>query len=331
MLTLKCDIAIKRKGKKNIVRFCYAENITVRTSRDNLTDTAEITAVSYTFWQGRPLYHYIASGDSICIKLGYAEMGNIETVFNGYLKSVETSTKTIIKCENAMRMFKSIQVKAEVIKDFDLKKWVGQYTDVEVVQPTETNFGTISIGKQSLAEALDKIMREFGYLKCYFDDNKLTFVINEEWTDKRRIHVFDPTRNIVNENTTYSRAEDVKIAVKGVHINKDGTKIDYTYPEDSKDHEVRTVLFPYATDIIALKEAARNQQREWTVDRIKGSIKAFGVPFVRKNDIVEIHHPLKKEIDGKRFLVTGVNYEFSEAGYRQDISLGYQIKTTQQQ
>ena len=24
MLTLKCDIAIKRKGKKNIVRFCYA-------------------------------------------------------------------------------------------------------------------------------------------------------------------------------------------------------------------------------------------------------------------------------------------------------------------
>ena len=326
MLTLKCDIAIKRKSNGNIVRFSYANSINVKTSRDNLTDTAEIKVPRKMFWRGKPLYDFIAPGDSVCIKLGYAEMGNIETVFNGYLKSVETSTETTIKCENAMRLLKTIEVKAEIIKNFDLRAWVGKYTDMEVVQPDNTDFGTVTVQKQSLAQALDKIMKDFPYLKCYFDDHKLTFVINDKGGNQNRTHIFDPTRNMISDEITYTRAEDVKIAVKAVHINKDGTKLEYTHPKDTTDCEVRTWLCPSATNIDELKAMAINKQQEWVMDKVEGNITAFGLPFVRKNDIVKMCNPLKKEIDGKRFLVSGVDYNFTQQGYRQIITLGYQLK-----
>lgn len=71
---------------------------------------------------------------------------------------------------------------------------------------------------------------------------------------------------------------------------------------------------------------AINKQQEWVMDKIEGNITAFGLPFVRKNDIVKFCHPLKKEIDGKRFLVSGVDYNFTQQGYRQVITLGYQLK-----
>jgi hypothetical protein len=59
---------------------------------------------------------------------------------------------------------------------------------------------------------------------------------------------------------------------------------------------------------------------------MEGSITAFGIPLVRKGDMVQLRDSDRKERDGKKFVVDGVDYQFGTSGYRQVINLGYEIK-----
>ena len=128
MLSLKCDIEIKCKDSKKTITFDYCNDILIKTSCKNLTDTAVLKVPRKMQWQGKALTDFVNVDDAIIIKLGYAEMGNMEMVFKGYIKSVENTIKEIvIYCENEMRLFKSINVDAEIIEHFDFKKWMKKY------------------------------------------------------------------------------------------------------------------------------------------------------------------------------------------------------------
>ena len=131
MLTLKCDIEIRSKSTKKIVRFSYANSIEVKTSRLNLTDTATVKVPRKMNWRGKPLTEFVRRDDEITIRAGYAEHG-LETLFHGYVKDVENGTPVVISCENEMRLLKGITVEPEVIQNFDIRAFVKRYAQLYI-------------------------------------------------------------------------------------------------------------------------------------------------------------------------------------------------------
>ena len=77
-----------------------------------------------------------------------------------------------------------------------------------------------------------------------------------------------------------------------------------------------------------LRAYAEDRYREFCTNRISGSFKAFGEPFVQKGDCVKLtgYDDLRPEVNDKVFIVDAVEYTFNGEGYRQNITLGYQIE-----
>ncbi len=327
MLTLQCEIRIHNIDSEKTVRFNYANSIVVKTSCKNLTDTATVKVPKKMSWNGKPLTDYVKRNDEISIRVGYKEYG-LETVFKGYVSRVENSTPIVIECENEMRLFKTITVKAEIIKNFNIKNFIQKYApNVEVVGP-DIDFGTVTIEEQNLSQALDKLMSSFSWFKGFFRDGKFIAVIDLAAIADSKTFTFDPERNMISDQLKYTLSEDVKIAVKAVHINRDNTKIEVVFPEEAKsdnNYEQRQFFFPEYDSEHQLKEAAENTQKSFVCDKMEGNITAFGIPFVKKCDIVLLKDKQRKERDGKRFWVNAVDYSFGTGGYRQTITLGDQL------
>ncbi|HPY81601.1 MAG TPA: hypothetical protein PK548_07175 [Bacteroidales bacterium] len=329
MLTLQCEIKIKSKSTNKIVLFDYVNSIEVKTSCKNLTDTAVVKIPRKMSWKGKEIYNYLRRDDAITIRIGYKEHG-LETVFKGYIKSVENGTPIVINCENEMRLFKTITVKPEKIKNFNIKSFLKKYVpNIEVVCPNSIDFGTVVIQEQSLAQCLDKLMSTFTWFKGFFRDGKFVAIIDTASLRDNKTITFDPERNLISDTLKYELAEDVKIAIKAVSILKDNTKLECIVPSDAKDgkdYEQRQFYFPGYTDAGKLKEAAGKKLKEFVSDKMTGSITGFGVPFVQKNDVVRLKDSRRAERDGKFFWVESVDYTFNTSGYRQKITLGYELK-----
>lgn len=117
MLTLQCEIKIHNIDSGKTISFNYANSIVVKTSCRNLTDTATVKVPRKMSWRGKKLTDFVRRNDEIDISIGYEEYG-LETVFKGYVSRVENGTPIVIECENEMRLFKTITVKAEIIPNF---------------------------------------------------------------------------------------------------------------------------------------------------------------------------------------------------------------------
>lgn len=327
MLTLQCEIRIHNIDSGKTVSFNYANSIVVKTSCRNLTDTAMVKVPRKMSWRGKRLTEFVRRNDEISISIGYKEYG-LETVFKGYVSRVENGTPIVIECENEMRLFKTITVKAEVIPNFNIKNFIRKYApNVEVIGP-DIDFGTVTMQEQNLSQALDKLTSSFSWFKGFFRDGKFIAVTDLSAIAGNKTYTFDPERNMIGDSLKYTMAEDVKIAVKAVHINRDNTKIEVTVPEEAKtdsDYEQRQFFFPEYDTELSLREAAEKTQKAFVCDKMEGNITAFGIPFVRKCDIVRLKDSQRQERDGKRFWVNAVDYSFGTGGYRQTITLGDQL------
>lgn len=327
MLTLKCHIEIKSKVTNKTVTFDYVNGIEVKTSCHNLTDTATVTVPRKMSWQGKPLTDFVRRNDEITIQAGYEEF-DMETLFKGYVNSVENSTPLKIECENDMRLFKTTEVKAEVIPNFDIKAFLKRYApSVKVECPDEIDFGTVTVQAGTLSGFLDKLKSTFTWFNSYFQDGTYYALISKEKLKDYKTITFDPMRNQIKDSLKYTLAENVKIAVKATHINGDNTKIEVTVPKDTEGCNTQHFLFPECETEAALKEAAENKLKELKCDKMDGTIEAFGVPFVRKGDVVRLKDAERPERDGRRFWVTAVEYKFNTSGYRQTITLGDELKS----
>ncbi len=332
MLNLICKIEIYCKN--GIISFDYANSIEVKTSMKNLTDTATVKVPRKMNWKGKPLADFISTGDRITVQIGYREH-ELQTVFNGYLKSIENSMLLVLSCENEMYRLKTINVPAQQIEQFDLKAFFEKYAPGITCETTgEVSFGSMNIEKEmTMVQALDAVMQEYSYVKGYFRDKVFYAVLNTLPHAGTKPIVFDPTRNMISQSLKYERAEDVKICVKAVSILKNNDKLEAYAPEEAMDgktvkegYEQRQLFCPQCKTQKEVQEFAEKMSKEWVTDKMSGNFKAFGVPYVRKGDIVEIRDQDRPELKDKCFVVEAVDYSFGEGGYRQTVTLGDQLK-----
>jgi len=338
MLNLICKIEITGKGNKKI-SFDYCNQIEIKTSCKNLTDTAVVKVPRKMAWKAKPLSDFIEAGNEISISIGYEEYG-LETLFKGYIKTIENNTPIVITCENEMYKFKKITVPAEKIDKFNLKNYIEKYGEgVNVDIAENLSSGAMDIAEEmSLSEALDKIMQTYPYVLGYFQDGTFKAVLStERWAKAPKPIVFDPTRNMVSDSLKYTIADDVKICMKAVSIQRDNKQLVAYAPakafngEGNKKTpkngwEQRQEFCPQCGTQKEVQDYADKRAAELITDKMEGSITAFGVPLVRKGDMVQLRDTDRKERDGKKFVVDAINYSFGTGGYRQSITLGYEIK-----
>lgn len=340
MLTLECKIQICSKDTQKKVYFNYVNSIVVTTSCGNLSDTAVVKIPRKISWQGKSITDFINRDDSISIQMGYSEYG-LKTVFEGYIKTIENGTPITITCENDMRLFKTINVESKQYKNFNIKDFIQTYAQgVEVEVPGELRFGTVNVQEMTLAQALDKLKGAFPWLRCFFYGHKFIVVSNVAARQDYNKITLSPDRNIISDDLKYSVKEDLKIAVVGKVITKDNKKIEVIVPDEAIEtktsgktvtKKVRTswskheCLCPGATTEKEVRKQATDMLNELVQDKMTGSITTFGVPYIQKCDIVTLKDEYRKERNGKRFYVDGVVYTFSTTGYRQKITLGYEL------
>lgn len=323
MFVLECSIEILHGGKTQ-VRFDYCNEIEVQTSCSNLTDTAVVKVPRKMRWKGRPITDYVSRNDRISIRMGYRGHG-IEKVFEGYVNSVENSTDIVIRCENSMRLFKTIDVKAEVIPHFDIVSFLKRYApEIEVVCPDSVNFGEVVVKEGTLAGFLDGLKSTFPWFHGFFIGNTLHVMFR--YAAIGREVAFDPERNQISDSLKYILAEDEKVAVKAVRILDDNSRIEVIVPSEADDnYSRRTIYSTSAGNVAELKQEAEKFLSGISGDRMEGNITAFGIPYVRKGDVVRLRDRIRTERNGKRFFAEGVKYTFGRNGYRQTITLGTQL------
>jgi hypothetical protein len=321
-------------GKDNKkISFDYANQVEIKTSRKNLTDTATVKTPKKMCWKGKPLTDYIVRGDEIIMECGYEGKG-LARLFKGYLTDVENSYPLALKCENEMCRFKTIMVPAEKIEKFDLKAYIEKYGGVKANVAEGLSFGSMDITEEmSLAQALDKIMETYPYALGYFDDGEFYGILNtESWSKENRVMVFDPSRNMISDNLKYVIADEVRIGVKAASILKDNSKLEAYSPTaafaDKKiksGWEQRQFYCPECVTQSELQAYADKMAAEFVTDSMSGSFTAFGTPLVRKGDVVELRDADRKERDRKRFVADAVDYSFGTSGFRQTVTLGAKI------
>lgn len=99
MFTLKNQIIIHNSRGRMIVR--QVGEVEVHTSVDRFTDTARVTLPRIVKVRGAEesnLTKIVKQNDAIEVLLGYDD--SLETVFQGYVKSVSTGNPMVIECEN---------------------------------------------------------------------------------------------------------------------------------------------------------------------------------------------------------------------------------------
>jgi hypothetical protein len=332
MFRLKCKIEIKTDNGKATATFRNVADLTVTTSMATFTDTCKLTLPRIYTKHNKDendISKIFKRGDEITIQLGYDDA--LETVFKGHLKSVSTGRPVTIECENEAWKLKQITLKPQYYQKLNIKQFVEEQMPNFKKEIIDVDLGEVRInGDTTLAKVFEYFMTNYPF-RFFFRDNIFYGILPSSMmlqTDSIKTHKFKFGHNIISDNLTYTLADDVKIQIVAKAILKDNKKIEYKTPEEG---ELRTFLVPSAKTEADLKKYAENTLKTFKVDKMSGDFTAFGLPFVKKGDIVHLfdidndNKVRNEERNDKKFLIEGVVYTFGQAGYRQKITLGAKV------
>jgi hypothetical protein len=308
--------------------FDYVVDITINQSIETLTDLCTITIPRKLTWNGAAIAMgdseinaepILKKGDKIEIKLGYDDV--LKTRFIGYLKEIKSGVPVTLTCEDSMFLLK----KGSITKSYPARHTLKELlTDI---LPAETDFVVpdgadmvylqpVNYTKVTPAKILEELKGDgiYSYFRNITENGVTRPVLYSGlayWTNRKE-RSFKFGYNIISDDLTYKRAEDISLKVTAISIDRNNKKIEKTFGDD--DGEVRTLHFYELTaadlEIYAQKEIERLKRTGY-----EGNFVTFGEPAVEKSDVAKItgneYHP-----DGS-YLIKSLKIEFGQRGYRQ--------------
>lgn len=321
-LSAKITIFSSRKWLFDKISSCEIE-------RDikNLTATALIKLPKKIKWQDENEIP-VKTGDGIIIKLGYEENG-LETVFQGYIKSVGIRTPIEIRCEDEMFALKQMKASPASYRNATIsqiiKDQLGEKYSLKVISDaTFSQAIRIKDTSVTIARLLEQLKEKY---KCYFffKDNYSGTVLCSALlsdTDSDRVQVFDNCSNMIKyDNLKVKTADEIKAKIKAVSIStkKGGEKIEV----EVGDPDGETIIIVKKNQTIeTLKKIANIKLKEIKVDGLDGSFETFGAKICGLLDTIKI------VIDGKnqgRYRVLKNVVKYDHSGYRQTITIGGKV------
>lgn len=318
MLRLDCKVEIEREGESAITlwKFDRVENISITGDGDSLTDTCTIRLPKAVQWIGGEIP--IRRGDSVRVYMGYN--GELKLRFVGYVKDVSAKVPTTITCEDEMFRLKNRSAKRKMYQNISLLELLIDQLDGmsikwdDSINNNEVKLGNLKVEATTVAGLLSDLKQNYGITSCFaLVDDVPTFFSYVIFPGMRNnAGKFAEKKNIISNDLEYRRAEDVRVKIKGVSIQEDNSRIEYT----EGDGEER-VIYRYGLSMDQLKEAVRNELQKEKWSGLSGSFDTFGMPRIEKMDVVDLEVGNAKG----RYQVSGVNVEFGRGGYRQKVNL----------
>lgn len=314
-LSLKIEITGSRKWDID-----FAHQVEVVRDMECLTDTCSITLPKRVKWDGESETP-IKRGDGVKVWLGYD--GQLELAFVGYVRDVGLKTPVVITCEDEMYRLKLTPAKPMAYRSVDLSTLLADQGLGSVKVMGEQMLGAYRVTDATVASLLGRLS-ENGIRSFYMMEGGgsvlYSGVLFERGTQP--VQVFRTGLNIISDqNLTQQKAEAMRIKVKAVSLLPDNTKLKLELGD--QDGELRT-LHTYNKQEAELRAWAEQELKRLKVDGLTGSFTTFGFRLVDKLDNIGII------IDGQKMGVYQVKkniIKFGVSGYRQEITLGYRVRS----
>lgn len=362
------------RGKK--FTFDFVTEVEINSTWANLSDTGRIVVPQKLYfkdangelysWDGKNIgggYNtdpIILRGDKVTIDLGYfyfdVEVNSYVTktnrVFQGYVSAVLSNRPMEIQVMDNMYKLQQTSAPNKQWTNYSLEKMVkellnGTGYDYNTNGATSIITPPIITQNQTVAEVLE-MLRKYYRVESWFRNNTLHSAFVTYFPNEANKHNFKFQHNIVNNDLTYQRKDDVVIGVNVYSVQKfsSGTTKRGTPKQSSQrlsqfalwergllkfynekplgfEGEIRTLNL-YGTDKKELQTLAENNMYRILYDGFKGTFTTFGLPFVKHGDSVQLQDAIMPDRNGT-YKVKGVRYLFGQGGFRQIITVDLRL------
>lgn len=265
------------------------------------------------------------------------------TVFEGWVNTVDNGTPVVIRAQNNMWKLKQIPVANKVWtdKDYTLETMLQEMLEgtgfAVNTDNVASNIGEVTTENVTVADVLERLSEDYKY-KFYFVGDELRCGVFRYWPQDRERHKFNFNRNIIDYTLEWKNSEDIPIKLVAYSVDKfEDSSLTQSGRGTNKRRRLqvevgesfgstRTAYFPGVSSEAELRTKAEALYGRINFDGFKGSFTTFCIPLVRKGNVVELIDSIQPERSGN-YLVKGVTYTFGVDGYRQDIEIDYLVST----
>ena len=328
-----------KRVKSNIefqtVTFPFSNQISIESSYDTITDTANIVVpkkIKFKDSDGNEVQD-IASGpnavfkrgDTVQISLGYNE--SLKNRFNGYISGVRTKNPLEFACEDDTYFLKQNSITL-TLKNPKLSKLIAAIMPEGVNYKiwADRNLGDFRMSRVNVAQVLNELRKKHG-IYSWFRGGTLNIglAVVPELQKTVRFTMF---KDIINaDSLQFINDFDRLIKVVAKSINSDNTQL--TAEAGDHDGDVRTLHLENVDSIEDLQAFADSKVSQMKYSGYEGDLKTFGGEyfddqFVDHGDIVEIVNPQIPEQSGA-YVCDKVVTECGMNGIRQMISIKQKV------
>jgi hypothetical protein len=323
---LNCLVNITtQKGKT--IKFDAVNNVEIEKSIDKIGTLAKIkipTSARLKYedsdtTESVQTEKIFKKGDKINIQLGYDD--RLQEEFDGFIYKINYTTPLEIECEGhefllredlPTKTFSSTNLK-EVLQYIVKDKKITLDGDI----PTVNMVNYVIPANLTRLDALQQVKERYG-LTIFFVNDTLYAGLDFVKYKGNVIYSLGINTPRVDE-LKFQYADDVKLKVKAIQINKNNTKLEAEIGD--RNGEQRTLYFYTAKSIEDLKKLAEAEIQKYKYTGYTGKITAFLEPYSAPGMVAEIRDIKYTERSGK-YEIRSVVVTFGTSGARRQVEIG---------
>ncbi len=311
--------------------FKQVHNVRIVKSVDLLSDTATIKLpISALFgnkdkgFERKSLEEEIKAGMPVSITLAYKDVYE-KKEFTGYVAFVKPNTPIIeIECEDAVYKIRKKRINKNFGKTTlkEVLEFIVAGTEVPLAGDIpEVQFDRFLIKNKNGAQSLQKLSDEYG-LSIFIDDNNKLYAGLRQLKGAGSLVRYNLHKNVIKPNLEYRRAEDTRLYVKVIGVQKDNTKIEVIVGDT--DGEQRTIHKYNVSSKKTLKEIGEAELSNLRFTGYRGTVTSFLVPYATRGmsaEIIDNNYPQRSGT----YFVPKVTISFGQNGARRKVELGSKL------
>ncbi len=266
-------------------------------------------------------------GQKIEIKLGYN--GKLDTEFVGFVNRVNLKAPLELECEDWTYPLKSINItkswkKAtinEILKHladvcgFTLSKDIPEISIINFVANNKTALWV-------LQELKDK----YGLTIYFNQDNTLYAGLAYTKNVGKSVKLINGRNIIKADDLKWQNKEDVKLRVKAISMDRNGSKLEATIGDSSG--ELRTLYFYDVHDKKQLETLASTEIERYKYTGYRGVVNCFLQPYSEPGMKAELTDPLFP-VRGGDYFIESTEVSFGMSGSRRKVTIGIKLNTNE--
>ena len=323
--------------------FNFVTNLTIESSWNTFTDTATIIIPNKFRKDNKTIIvgsdNIFKREDPVEIKIGY--FPNLITKFKGFLTNIRPDSPLVLECEDTMWLLKQVNLVSKSFINTTIKEVVeyatASLTDLTIeFDDPNAKIGSFQIDNKGFVNAVtvfEVLKKQFGY-NIYFQDEILQVrILNAILSLERPAHKMNFQFNIIEDDLTFQRDDDVGRVVRFESKQVDNTVIIlFGFKEKGEIVITKTPKTGGIVNSWKVPELSETLIRELITKNIdkyiwtgfQGSITTFLEPSVNHSDRIDLTDNKHIEKNG-RYLIKNVIINFGINGGRQGIELRNKI------